>query len=458
MGVYRTRKAFRAGYDFMGKGFQFGEQNNLTFTYMVALRRVKKSRGIDDLTKMSRADWQEVAKQADGLALAMTRPNKMGYQSGVTGTIFQFMSFQHRALLTMLGFNKYVTPTERFKILIGTYFLWGTNIFGGEEWAREYLSTNGLNFWGTQELEPGITFQDVLISGFIDAGMNQLLYDIIGVQQDLDIGTTFAPGANVLEFHRRIFNDMAEAPLGVSLLGPVGTPVNGFLQSLKFMNIEAENEFHSPAEKIVRTAKFFAENTVPFASDLVKSWTAIQTGEWEQKNGDKLGVQAHAASIVARAGLGLRTEEELSIYRARRILAESNEFVTDYVRTYRPLLKQAIKQWSDGTRNADYAYEMAGVVIGMTEDMPEGVRREIYTKLMKEPGEDGKSVIDVLAESRANASVDVRALIPHINQSSMSVKKKQDMLALIEFLAEGHKQHALAAEEQVKKEIARRRQ
>jgi hypothetical protein len=136
--TYNAKVKTNQGYQTLSRlGFELGERNNLTFTYLVALRRVKKRLGKDTM-KLTRQDWDAIAQEADSLALAMTRPNKFMYQSGFTGTVLQFLSFQHRAALTLLGLNPAMSGKDLVKVWFSTYALWGGNMFGAEGPCRTY--------------------------------------------------------------------------------------------------------------------------------------------------------------------------------------------------------------------------------------------------------------------------------------------------------------------------------
>ena len=109
---YKFRGWTSQGKQAFQQGFDIGESNNLTFTYMIALRRGLKDSGLKSLTQLSRAQFDEIAQDASNLALAMTRPNKFGYQSGAMRMVTQFLSFSHKAALGMLGLNPSISGKQ----------------------------------------------------------------------------------------------------------------------------------------------------------------------------------------------------------------------------------------------------------------------------------------------------------------------------------------------------------
>jgi hypothetical protein len=440
--TYNAKVKGNQGYNTMSRlGFELGERNNLTFTYLVALRRVKKRLGKDTM-KLTRQDWDAVAQEADALALAMTRPNKFMYQSGFTGTLLQFLSFQHRAALTLLGMNPAMSKADLVKVWFSTYALWGGNMFGAEDWTREFLSGIGLTNNATDEIFPGVSLQDVLAEGFIEVGLNLMITALKeSGQSDINFGI-MAPGAAIVEIYRKMYDVMTKAPLdGMSnMMGPSGQPIGGFMKGMKFMVQYSQNETKTPGEKLIRISEEVLRNTLPAFNDANRSWIAYQSGEWLDKDGDTLEVNAAYENIIARLGFGLRTNEEMATYRMRTLHWENRKNVNDFVEGLRHTMKQIVKDWAKGDRTDEQVYEFTQTLWSLTEGADEGIRQEIYERVLTEMDDEGESIIQILAESHSSATAIIGELAPYFNQQAhWTPEQRRTMIDTAETLSGGWK-------------------
>ena len=91
--------------------------NNVTGSYMVALRRFMKNNEIEDLTKIDSSGWNAIRVDTSNLALGMVRPNNMAYQQGMFSIMLQFMSFQHKAFIALMGLNPAITKGQAVRLI-----------------------------------------------------------------------------------------------------------------------------------------------------------------------------------------------------------------------------------------------------------------------------------------------------------------------------------------------------
>lgn len=436
--MYKTREGARNAFNKMARGFELGEQNNLTFSYLVALKRFQKQNKIDDLTKMSRSQWDAVTADADGLALGMTRPNKFAYQSGATGMVFQFMSFQHRALLSMAFMNPAIGK-DAWKVILANYALWGSNILGLEDYAREWLTTYGID--GSKQLWPnGPSIQDAMTAGMIELAFNNLGSAISENWNDLNLGI-FAPGAAIVEIYKGLFDFVGKSPMeSLAFLGPASNPVSGFMKGWNFMRGDLARPDMSPGEKLLRISSAYAKNILPQFNDANQTWLAWQYGEWRDSDGDKMGIQAAVVDLAARGLMGVRPEAETDFYRVKALHWENQENIKDWVDNLKPIMKRIALDWIEGEYTDDEAYAMAAVLHSLTEGAPEGIRREIYERVMNEPDFEGTSVIQILAENLPNASMNLRDMIPYMNKrTDLTQEQKAEFQRTVEAAIEGSK-------------------
>jgi len=432
--AYSTKAGIRAGVNKLAAGFELGEQNNLTFSWLIALRRhmdnAGKGRSIKDLT---RSEWDKVALDADSLALAMTRPNKFKYQSGMFGVMFQFMSFQHRAALTLLGMNPAVKGKDVFKLWAGNYALWGANIGGAEDQVREFLNGAGLGHLAEVEIFPGATIMDYLAAGMVETNFNLMGKAMFEEWQDLDI-SVLAPGVATLQIYEQMLEIVAEKPFSVAWLGPSGNIFDSIGTGLLIASGNGfNNEFQTPAEKFQQAAKVLVKYTFPQGNDFVTSWISFQTGQWYDKDGDKLHLETAANSLAARSLFGIRPADEMSLYRMKSKKWETEQDIKDYVAHFRPVLKELVVGWGDGTVTREDILEYVSVVHNLTEDAPEGIRHEILRQLMTVPDVQGETVAGLIADlmQRGGPLKLINTIEAQVKSMSLPARDKQLMLEIL---------------------------
>jgi hypothetical protein len=411
-GWYRFRGFTQRSKQVFQNGFDIGERNNVTFTYMLALRRAEKKYGVKDLTKFSRQQWDEIAKDTTNLALGMTRPNKFGYQSGMSGMAMQFLSFSHKAALGLMGGNP-ALKGKGLKILMSGYLLWGANIFGAEDKARELLAQMGLSGKADAEVLPGIRLSDLMAAGLVESGLNAILTATTEAEKELDIGF-MAPGANVISLWESWFEAIAEAP-EKGLMGPFHNPASGFLQGLDFGYNLVKHSDRPPVEKLMKFGDAITRFTFTGYNDANRAYFAYTTGKWLSKSGDVLETKPVMSAILARLFLGVRTEEELSSYNVRTLVWEDQDNVKNAVDSNKRFLKELFGGYQGKEYGPEYVNEMLGVLNSMYEEWPEGLRREIFVRSLTEGTESAPSIMEQIGKMvELGGSTNLKAIIPWI--------------------------------------------
>lgn len=410
--------------DFFQKGFDLGEQNNLTFSYMVALRRHMKNNKLKSLTDISRKEFDDIAIDASNLALAMIRPNKFGYQSGYAGVVTQFLSFSHKAALGVLGKNPALSRADGFKIALGTYLLYGANMFGMEDFVREQLALIGVGNLADEDLGNGITLADVLSAGLIESGINTIAKASNEEWKDLDFGF-LAPGVNTVQIYEKMFETILDQPEKV-VLGPFYNPASGFLKGAEFVNTLIKGDPDMPAaDKFIESAEIMLSNVLPGFNDANKAYIAGTQSKWLDTSGDALALQPTWNTIIARGLIGQRSKEELTLYRTSNRVWETEDNIRNAVDTNKRFLGQLISGWYDGEYSDEYIYNKVRVLSNLYEDWPQGARMEVFRRSMQEPDRNGKSFQQMFAELAAKGGTSP-SLVPLIkNAPDMTPDQKR---------------------------------
>ena len=189
-------------------GFDFGEYNNLSTTWLLARERFISKTGKKPKHQL---DWDEIGADARQLGLSMTPSGSFKYQQGgIASLMTQFLSIQHKAFLAMLPGkygSKAFTGREKFGIAVGQFAFWGAGGFGlsaAYEAARDKFGF---------DLDPG--WDAALAHGSAELIINNVLTDITGERQDVALEGFAAAGG------------MYDTALnwGMSLITGVGSPL-----------------------------------------------------------------------------------------------------------------------------------------------------------------------------------------------------------------------------------------
>jgi hypothetical protein len=426
-GAHRPKKSYDQPVLYTGKylgkarqamqtyGFDLGEQVNLANTFMVSLRRYMRENGVSDLMKLERSQWDEVAEDAMQLALGMTKPNKMWYQSGMVGTMTQFLTFSHRATLAMFGQNPALRPMDGFKIAMSGYLLFGSNMFGAGDWARSKLSAMGLDRFADKYIEGwGGTLVDLMAYGLIQNSFNAIMQATMDEFKDLDLGF-LAPGVNIIQLYEELLKGVAEAPWGTAL-GPFGNVARGFVEGIDFLARIRQGSELSNADKAMRSADYLMRGIAPQYNDAMTSYMYYKTGTWANRSGRVLPAEFEGnwLNMMARASIGARSIEEMRFYYANNEIWENEENFRSVIKGNRDFLVKNLNLYYNGELNKDFLLNQLDMLVAWSEDWPPHLRDEILRQSLITENEDGVSPITIMAEKAKQLTPDIIAIIDEL--------------------------------------------
>jgi hypothetical protein len=378
---YKARQTGRATRDwFQNVGFNFGERNNLTFTYNLALRRVMKRKGYDSLLELKRADWDSLKVEASNLALGMVRPNNFGYQTGAIGVATQFLSFSHKAMLGLMGANPAIKGTDALRIVMGTYLLYGANMYGARDLAEGYLKDIGV----PDQNVPGTSFTlvDLISGGIVDTTFNQLGDMSTDDWKDIDLGF-LAPGVDFPRMWDMQLRNVMTQPTKVAF-GAFGNIASNVLQSLELVEWihNGQPDIH-PAEKFVQSAAVLSMAALPVFNDNVKAYMGYKMGIWYSASNEALPLRTTMNGLIARGLVGARTREELAYYNVQRAVWENKDDYQNAVDGTKSVISQSISLFYNGTMSREQLQRNLGGMINLFEDWPEGTRIQFLMDVME---------------------------------------------------------------------------
>jgi hypothetical protein len=407
---YRTRQFSSA---VMGKmqdiGFNFGEKNNLTFTWNLAVHRALEKKGYDSILKFTRKDWEQLRVEASNLALGMVRPNNFGYQSGILSVGTQFLSFQHKAALGLLGQNPAIKGGDQLRVLMGTYLLYGANMYGARDMADQWLTDLGVS---DREIgDTGVSLVDLISAGMIENTFNAIGQLTIDDWKDLDAGF-LTPG---VDFDRLIdmqFDTLMSQPYKAAF-GAFGNIASKTLEGFDLgMMIFKANPDLPADEKFAFLGHNVLKGAFPVYNDVVLSYTGYKMNQWYSASGNPLPLTPTLNSALARGVFGVRTREEMQYYNFQNEIWDQKENYDNVVEETSRYFSTLVRHYSEGTMTkADLQRQLEGVM-NLWEDWPEGHRAQLAKDIMNFQQNDGlltttlqKRIIDAVRAKEVDATV-----------------------------------------------------
>jgi hypothetical protein len=200
MGIVNNLK--RVNKMFTNAGFNPAEKMNMLGHWLIARDRVVKRS--PELLAGSRAFTDAIGAEARGISLGMK--HSFAYADNqFTALATQFMSFQHKAWLSIVGNNKYFSPSDRVGLVLTQSLLWGTAGLGLKGAFDKLVAKNGVDKdQQTQMIKEAIEVAqsglfDKMISTLLDkAGLDDIKVDwagkfsVFNVQQNNLVKTALA--------------------------------------------------------------------------------------------------------------------------------------------------------------------------------------------------------------------------------------------------------------------------
>ncbi len=385
-------------------GFNRGENYNLSFTYALALHRKIKSGG-KGVLKFTQGDWDDLAQEASNLALGMVRVNNFAYQQGALGVATQFLSFSHKAALGLVGANPAIKGKDVIKVLAGTYFLYGANMYGARDFVDERLTAMGLRDQNIPGLEEG-TLVDLISAGLIDTTFNKLWDFGSADYKDIDL-SFLAPGLDL----KRVVGDNLEALAQDSALatvfGPFGNVFSKTLQQFDYVNnVIRGNPDMDDSDKFIHTTNALMRGIFPAYNDAMAAWTGHQLGVWLDNKGESTQIRATFNGLIARGLFGGRTKEELAMYAIENKIWEDEAQVREIVRANQQWLVRLANEFHNGVMSAEVMRQNLRILANLYEEWPEAKRQEVLERSLIESINDGPSPIELFVNATDENHVD----------------------------------------------------
>ena len=382
-------------------GFDLGERNNLTFTYLIALRREMKANKYKSVLSMKDKDWAKLQIDSSNLALGMVRPNNFGYQSGMASLGTQFLSFSHKAALSLIGKNPSLSNKETLQILFGTYLLYGGNMFGAEDFIRSQLTQMGIEDMDIPGIDGG-TLVDYLASGLIETSWNQIFATTEETTKDLDLGF-LAPGLDFNRLWEMNVRNIFNQPLK-TIFGPFGGVFSKVKTELDFaVAWKNGNPDAPPTEKFTVIADAMMRGAFPQYSDLMRARIGYDMGVLYDGAGKPMPLRATLNALVARGLFGVSTREQMQFYNLENAIWENENQKREIIQNTRDFLILEAHRYGNSEIDAEALRNQFRMVSNLFESWPEGIRAEILEAVYVEDLENGDPSISKIIHDAIDA-------------------------------------------------------
>ena len=424
-------------------GFNWGEKNNLTGAYMIAVRQHMRKAKLSKMTEIDKAGWKNIQIDSSNKALAMIRANNLPYQQGLFGVTTQFLSFTHKAGLAYFGQAAGLTGVRTaIKLGVGAWMIHGADIFGVQDFTRSQLSKLGVGAVMEQpHPEFGISLVDLIAGGMLETSIHLISR---ALSEDPELRhlemESFAPGLNVKNIYEMMLEGVIDNPWA-ALAGPSGTLISAVTDAGRRVSF-LYNDLSDVADvdKFANVANALAKGYFPAYNDVNMAWMGFKMGQWYTRSGEPIAIETTWRDLVARAAFGIRTEEELHLYDLNNVKYEDVANYRDIVNANRRFLKDMYAfRWEDKISEEQFKESMLALSAA-SEAWPEGQRHQILKDSMVLPGDGAdvsvvKFIADHLASGQARTgnifSKGLDDFLTHDYLAGITVEQRKELEAIL---------------------------
>lgn len=310
-------------------GFDWGEMNNLSMTWMFALKNYLKKNG-KQIRDLSPREWQEIASQSSAWALSMHKGGSFSYQQGLMSALTQFWSITHKALSAMwparLGGNASFTGSQKASIAAFQISMWGATGLGAEAIIRDMMVANKTLEGVPEEQARGII--RIISTGLGEMLLNHILSDDPDNPIDLAYGESYAPASagvsNVTDFMLSLIHmNSVDAIVDATALGSTLGRYTDMARYIRYTLAMEDTLPNSPSklERIMRVSPTVFSGY----NNAMKAFYAMRTGQYVTQYGDH-STHVMYREAVLRGLMGIETNAEVDIRRLYNIDGKGFQF------------------------------------------------------------------------------------------------------------------------------------
>jgi len=423
-------------------GFDVGEYNNLSFTWLTSRDKWIKNNPGKEWTSKKALD--AISVESRNLSLSMINADKYGYQKGWLGVATQFFSVQHKAWALMLpkkiGGNRLVDAATKRNMFMGQLAFYGIGGLGLQS-AYEAVVAD-------LQLEIPEFAEDVLVGGMGETVINYGLSAATGEDVDLDISRDFSAMAGMYDNLLGLIESglKGEVTLLEALSGPSATAFGRFGDAINMTAGLMQRHDLTNTEILKRIV---TKGPMIFSgySNYVKARAMMNLQAHVDKYGDPLTKELYASQADAYAKLfGIRSTKEVDYWNSiiemgnlKKSFKEDAKFVFDQV-------KRNVDA-GEASNNPDKklvqeGLELEGMILTMFDDEEyrDAIHQEVAIMLRRDANNLGRSsVSNRLAGLVNGGQADKNQLQTMIekasNRGQLTDEHKRDMKKFIDYMS-----------------------
>jgi hypothetical protein len=434
-GIASARWARRRAEEY---GFDLGEQVNLAASYLPALRAVMRKYKVKGLQDLTPSQWSEVTTTALDYSSAMIRPNASRYQQGILALPLQFLQFQHKTFLTMVGMNKAFTKKQALQLTLGQFILFGGDMLGLGTEVEKGLSEIGVE-------DP--TLVDIISGGLVDWTLDQSLQAVFRDEGiNLDWSLFLSPTSGVSRLVKNAI-DMAfeTAPLQ-TFVGVSGYGASKVFEAFSMANrlLNAPEGMSWDENKVNNILDAIAAGALSGYSQAQQAIVARKLGYWQAANGEVSSIKARTTELVLRGSLGVSPEEFRIQYDLTKAIKGDSGLDYDNIkdsqsdaRKYYNDVRTMVNRYGDGVFSHDYYLAQSELlkelILGTRDEREKGLIQNEFLAIVDAEREQKDSLSDSIHKAvKAGGTVQEWMITKIKNHPGLSNEEQLEVIKFFE--------------------------
>lgn len=419
-------------------GFDSGERINQSASYLMALRQVMKANKVKKIGDLTEAHWEEVAKKGIDYSSAMIRPNSSRYQRGLLAPAFQFLSFVHKATLTMIGQNRAFTKAETTKIILGQLLLFGGNAYGIKSYLEKKLPEIGVT---------NPTAVDIISGGMLDYLLDTSVNAITGDNKaNSDFGGYLAPLSLIGRTAENLVDMVFENGPVESFFGVSGYGMSKIYEAGKMTSdlVNAPDSMSWNETKWLNVLDAISSGMLAGYSNFAQARVAHRLGFWQAANGEMSSVAARTSEVILKGMLNIQPEEVANRYMLMKDMnsmhgdgskADLGAMKTD-AKEYYERVRRMVVRYGDGTLSKDafeaYREAETSLILGTMDEVERAQFWKEFNSLRENERGQQSSLSQAIVDAVRAGGHPKEWMITAIQNSSMEDQEKADTIEFLE--------------------------
>lgn len=413
-------------------GFEPGEFINLAGSYLIAKRRWERAN--PGKIWHQRENANAIASDTTKISYAMTELGALEYQRGALGTMFQFMSVPHKALMSV-STNRYWSKADKAKIALSNIALFGAYGVGANKLLEDALA------------QADIQLEDddlkLLKGGVMDWSINKFINEMFDEEGGLKSSIGFSEAASPFSGGPFPFATAAgnffDGKWAEMVMGPaaniVGPEKGRFVQAAKFIQglvTSPQADTHEKWLLSFEAVAGMASNVSNFTK--ARLWLDYKKGH--DRYGQPTGIEHTPAEAFFKL-FGYRPHAESAMYEITEAynsdFTKVKEAFQDYINIQRNI---ALRAGKDPNLAQAEAAKAANLLRQFTDDELMLLGKDAAKMLTQPERDPDRNIVTIIGRLFGVGEEPFSLYRNKIRNSDLSAGQKQKFLEFIDNLTD----------------------